>query len=107
MLFRRHSWTVQLLADVYNAVNGTFVTHPWWEQAALHYLLYEDTHAADRRRHVQLVPQWWLNRSSAKRWIVMAFLTPRMSTVDSLRVPVVRIFHQAFSVHAGFCLSQL
>jgi hypothetical protein len=62
MLFRRHPWTFTFLDEVYSVGNGTFINHPWWEQAAMHYLLNDAPSWRQRRAHTQFVPQRWMNR---------------------------------------------
>jgi hypothetical protein len=72
VLFRRHPWTMGFLEEVYSAAGGLFVTFPWWEQAAMHFLLNDAPGASERRAHVQLVPQWWMNRCVPLRKVMCA-----------------------------------
>ena len=61
MLVRNSSWSAALLEAVYDASGGRMAEHPWWEQAALHHLLWDAAGSGSRRHHVQYVPQWWMN----------------------------------------------
>ena len=82
MLFRTNEWSRGFLLRVYGEDGNVFIGHSWWEQAAMHHLLNDDTsrqhmmavpsdpvaseNAASTwqltRSHVQYVPQWWINR---------------------------------------------
>lgn len=78
MLLRNHAWTQDFLARVYGEEGNVFVSHSFWEQASMHHVLHDDTTPVYvngvreegigasawqvARRHVQFVPQWWINR---------------------------------------------
>ncbi len=67
ILVRRCPWSDAFLQRVYDAHGGVFVGHPFWEQAAVHFMLNDAPQWRQTREHVQFVPQWWINRCGARR----------------------------------------
>ena len=71
-LVKRSPWSFSFLDRLYGSEGNALIHHPWWEQAALHFLLnHNSTARGEAARHVRFVPQAWINsypRDIAEKW---------------------------------------
>lgn len=59
-LLRRSAWSAELLNAALQ-LSAPLHMHSLWEQAAIHWLLFDGPASAERARHVRYVPQAWVN----------------------------------------------